>query len=87
MLSHAIQPRQTSIGRPQESLPDMDGETDWKRAFAVLSSLLSRQFISSDCLVLLAYGLEDSDVELEAIKSYMFHVGLNRNKSMSDFMG
>ena len=61
-------------------------ETNWEEAFKVLSSIVSRQMISSDSLVLIAYALR-KHVSDEVLFEYMNHVGLNRSKSVQNFMG
>jgi hypothetical protein len=51
-----------------------------------LSALTARQFISSDKLVLMAYSLRDLQGE-DVLREFVTHAGMNREKSVQDFMG
>ena len=87
---HDVQHGQTSAGRTDESVRADDGAScggpDWERAYKHLSALLGRQFIGGDCLVLIAMDIRHNLGDEEAFV-FADHVGLNRPKSIHEFMG
>ena len=82
---HTVQPGQTSCGSSDESLREGD-ETDWESAFKHLSAILGKQFLSGDCLYLVAMALRHHLGD-EPAHVFAEHVGLNRIKAVHDFMG
>ena len=90
MRQHDVQRSQTDVGGTNKSSGEDDGachgDTDWENAFKILSALISKQFVSSDLLKLTAYGLRDIAGE-QVAKEFAIHAGLNRDKSMQNFMG
>ena len=79
--------RSEEIPRGTNAFPrETDEEASWRHAFRVLSAVLSRQFVSGDLLVLVAYELRDH-LSDEAVQEYVEHAGLNRSKIVNNFMG
>ena len=85
LLPANVQPRPAKSGGPNEQ----NGEAvppDWEQAFKILSAQLSKAWVSSDCLILLAYELRDK-VGKEAARVFVEHLSLNREKTTQEFMG
>ncbi len=85
MLPTNVQPRSTSSRSSKEQARDVV-QPDWERAFKILSAQLSKSWVSSDCLILLAYELKDK-VGDEAARVFVEHLSLNREKETQEFMG
>ena len=84
---HSLQSRQEVIRSSNEQVREGHEETDWRLAFKVLASCVGKSWFSSDALTLMAYSMVDAGMPEEALKTYMDHVGLNRSKSVHNFMG
>ena len=85
MLPTNVQPRPTKSRSSKEQARDAV-QPDWEHAFKILSAQLSKSWVSSDCLILLAYELRDK-VGDEAARVFVEHLSLNREKETQEFMG
>lgn len=61
-------------------------EIDWQHAFKLLAAAYGREMISGDVHYFVARGLKPH-VDVEVLKTFCIHVGLNRGKNINDFMG
>lgn len=61
-------------------------ETDWHYAFQVLSSVIGKQMVQSDLLVLVFRQVQHIAGD-EAAESFAIHACLNRSKAVHKFMG
>jgi len=85
MLPTDVQPS-TPASRSSQEQAGTFVQPDWEQAFKILSAQLSKAWVSSDCLILLAYELRDK-VGDEAARVFVEHLSLNREKTTQEFMG
>jgi hypothetical protein len=86
LLGNDVQRCEEIARSADASFGENDEEIRWRQAFRVLSSVLSRQWVSGDLLVLVAYELRDHFPD-EVVREYVEHAGLNRSKIAQNFMG